>query len=80
MKIALAICTALSVAWIVLIVLAWRSVDPYAYSTNSLAYVFLPIWAVVGLVVIWGFGFGGFLWIRAEIRDRRFAKRNAKAS
>jgi len=69
-KIALAICAVLSMALIVLLAVAWGSVDVASSSTGSLVYLWLPIYGILGLILIWG---AIFPIIRSA--ERRFVNR-----
>jgi hypothetical protein len=75
MKIALAVCALLSAALIVFLAFFWVSVDLNSSSTASLAYLWIPIWGLLGLSLIWG---GIFATIRYFVA--RFANRSAKTS
>ena len=76
MKIAVAICALLSAALIVFLALAWLSVDLASSSTAGLAYLWIPIWGILGLGLIWS----GLFATARYIARRRFANRNAKPS
>jgi hypothetical protein len=75
MRIALAICALLSAALIVFLAYFWVSVDLTSSSTAGLAYIWIPVWGVLGLSLIWG---GIFATLRYFVA--RFANRSAKPS
>lgn len=79
MRIAIAIGVVLSAAFIAVLVVAWRSVDLTSSSTAALAYVWIPIWGLIGLSAIWS-RVVIFVSIRKSLRERRFDKRSANPS